>query len=77
MSYKLTQSGTVLRLKDGASIPPNMDNIDWVEYQKWLALGNLPAPANPVVPPIPDPIDELRTALKADPTLLDKIKAMK
>lgn len=27
--------------------------------------------------PPPDPIDELRSAMKADPTLLDKLKAVK
>ena len=29
------------------------------------------------VPPPPDPIDELRQALKDDPTLLGKLKAVK
>ena len=76
MSYKLTQLGGVQRLKDGAFIPPTMDNIDWVEYQKWLAEGNVPQAADPLIAPIPDPIDELRTALKAAPTLLNKIKAL-
>lgn len=28
-------------------------------------------------PVAPDPIDELRAAMKADPTLLDKLKAVK
>jgi len=34
-----------------------------------------PMAAGPV--PVPDPLDELRTALKADSTLLSKIKALK
>jgi len=77
MNFKLLASGGVRRLKDGAFIPPSIDNIDWVEYQKWLAQGNVPQAADPVAASIPDPIDELRTALKADLTLLTKIIGIK
>ena len=34
-------------------------------------------PADPLVAPIPDPIDELRTALLADPTIINKVKNLK
>lgn len=53
MSYKLTNNSTIIRLADGAFIPPDPRNRDFAEYQKWLALGNVPAPADtaPVKPP--------------------------
>lgn len=30
----------------GYSIPFSLDNTDFVEYQKWLAAGNTPTPAD-------------------------------
>lgn len=36
----------VMRLPDMALIPNNPDNRDWVEYQAWLAAGNVPLPAD-------------------------------
>jgi len=44
--YKLQKCGVgVIRLRDMASIPECADNVDWQEYQEWLAKGNTPAPA--------------------------------
>lgn len=37
---------SVIRLSDNASIPFDPDNTDFVEYQKWLAAGNTPIPAD-------------------------------
>lgn len=34
------------------SIPPNVENIDYQAYLKWLEEGNTPEPADP---PPPDP----------------------
>jgi len=45
MAYKLGKLGGVIRLKDMASIPECLDNVDWREYLEWLAKGNTPAPA--------------------------------
>jgi hypothetical protein len=44
MSYQLTQFDTILRLADGASIPPDTGNRDYQEYLEWLAAGNTPEP---------------------------------
>lgn len=41
--YKLTEGG-VIRLSDNANIPAAEGNQDWREYQRWLAVGNTPAP---------------------------------
>ena len=44
--YQLTPfQNIVKRLADGAFIPNDEDNRDWVAYQKWLTDGNIPAPA--------------------------------
>lgn len=48
MSYTLTAGETILRDVDGAFIPPDSANNDYVEYLKWLEEGNTP---NPYVPP--------------------------
>jgi len=53
MSYKiayfgkfLENNGHVVRLSDGAIIPPNPDNADYAQYLKWVAEGNTPLPAD-------------------------------
>jgi hypothetical protein len=82
--YKLTAYGV---LKSGKEhIGNSLDNPGWREFQRWLADGNTPDPADPEVPlPTPDPTDpdkiprEARTILKviADitGTPLNQVKA--
>lgn len=35
----------IIRISDNACIPFVEDNTDYIEYKKWLALGNTPLPA--------------------------------
>ena len=41
----LTNNNFVLRLSDNAFIPFAPDNTDYQAYQKWVAEGNTPLPA--------------------------------
>jgi hypothetical protein len=41
-----TESVSVTRLSDNASIPFDPDNTDYQEYLKWIELGNTPLPAD-------------------------------
>ena len=52
--YQLTATdSTVIRTEDGACIPNDPANRDWIEYQQWLAAGGVPDPYVP--PPEPEP----------------------
>lgn len=63
--YQLTRFACVVRLSDGASIPADLGNCDWREYQLWLGAGNQPepAPVRPVVIPDRVPAGDFVTAL--------------
>ena len=55
--YQLTNSNSVIRLFDNATIPCDDANRDWQEYQLWLLTGNTPNPIEPIVEDeIPSPI---------------------
>jgi len=54
--YQLTATDNiVIRTADGANIPTDPANRDYAEYQKWLAVPNMPDPyvPPPDVPPQP------------------------
>jgi len=44
--YRLTDgSSSIIRLSDGASIPADPLNTDYIAYIRWLETGNSPLPA--------------------------------
>ena len=46
--YQLTESEkVVIRTEDGAHIPNDPANRDWIEYQAWLEDGGVPDPYEP------------------------------
>ena len=74
MTYQLTTSGTILRLKDEAFIPPDPANTDYAEYQQWLAAGNTPLPAPE--PPAPAPEPTAHEKLKRVGLTVEELKAL-
>ena len=74
--YKLTQSTSILRIKDGAGIPADPANSDYAAYLTWLSEGNIPEPADilPVVIPTIISMKQARLALLGV-GLLDTISA--
>ena len=61
MTYQLTQGDSILRITDGASIPPDPANTDYAAYLAWVEEGNMPDPA-----PEPEPVPEMTTEQKLE-----------
>ena len=54
--YQLTATDdVVIRTEDGAYIPDDPANADWIDYQAWLEDGNIPDPYVAPKPPEPEP----------------------
>jgi hypothetical protein len=45
--YQIKTDGGVYHHPTGRHIPPDPANRHWQEYQRWLAAGNTPEPADP------------------------------
>jgi hypothetical protein len=59
----------VIRLADGACIPPAPGNRDWDEYTAWVADGGEPLPAEPA----PDDTDTEQLRSSAKSKLMDRV----
>src|ERR1700751_5296071 len=66
--YQLTATDTVIRTRDGASIPNDPLNRDRADYNAWLAPGTTP---DPYVPPPAPPQTVLPQDLMAQLTAAD------
>lgn len=73
--YKLTLTNVILRLADGASIPPDPGNADYRAYLAWVAKGNTPTPADP--PPTPPPPVDYGTDDTARDQLPDAVTTLR
>lgn len=69
--YKLSTLG-ITRLSDGASIPADEGNRDYVQYQQWLADGNQ-AETDEVMPPVIAGVDDARAWRNAELNRADVI----
>lgn len=73
MTYQLTTGDTILRLEDGAFIPPDPANADYQQYLAWLDAGNEPEPAPE--PPAPPPLTAAER-LEAAGFSIDELRAL-
>ena len=87
--YKLTNTETIIRIADGASIPADPANSDYAEYLEWVADGNTATAADAIpdptyqenrvkeYPPIGDQLDALYHAGVFPTAMTASIKAIK
>lgn len=66
MTYKLTQSTSIIRIEDGACIPADPANSDYQHYLTWVDEGNSPEPSDPIK--AADPLTQI-TALEVSALL--------
>ena len=87
--YKLTNTETIIRIADGASIPADPANTDYANYLEWVADGNTATAADAIpdptyqenrvseYPPIGDQLDALYHAGVFPAAMTASIKAIK
>ena len=87
--YKLTDSDSIIRIADGASIPNDPANTDYAEYLEWVEAGNTATAADAIpdptyqenrvseYPPIGDQLDALYHAGVFPAAMTASIKAIK
>ena len=87
--YKLTDTTTIIRLADSASIPNDPANTDYAEYLEWVEAGNTATAADAIpdptyqenrvseYPPIGDQLDALYHAGVFPDAMAASIKAIK
>ena len=63
--YQLTNSTSITRQSDSATIPADPANTDYADYLAWLAEGNTPEPADAPLPPTP--LQEISAIEAANP----------
>lgn len=69
-------SDFVIRKEDGAVIPADPLNIDYVAYQQWLSEGNIPEQEGTVYYPVPslennDPVEKFKNFLLNNPDVAE------
>ena len=87
--YKLTDSNSIIRIADGASIPADPANTDYANYLEWVEAGNTATAADAIpdptyqenrvseYPPIGDQLDALYHAGSFPAAMTTSIKAIK
>jgi hypothetical protein len=87
--YKLTNTETIIRIADKASIPADPANTDYANYLEWVEAGNTATAADAIpdptyqenrvseYPPIGDQLDALYHAGSFPAAMTASIKALK
>ena len=87
--YKLTNTETIIRIADKASIPADPANTDYANYLEWVEAGNTATAADAIpdptyqenrvaeYPPIGDQLDALYHAGVFPAAMTASIKAIK
>ena len=55
--FGFTEATSVIRISDGACIPFDPDNTDYIAYLEWCKT-NTPLPADSDIPAVPAPAKE-------------------
>ena len=87
--YKLTNTDSIIRIADKASIPADPANTDYANYLEWVEAGNTATAADAIpdptyqenrvkeYPPIGDQLDALYHAGVFPDAMATSIKAIK